>query len=210
MRRTGRVIALAIGMAALFEVKLALAQESLDQGKTPAQLFASDCAICHKSPRGLSQGGGMFGLQSFLRAHYTASVQSAAALAAYLQAVDREAPPAGARTTRRPPTQPPAPKARPRPSEEGKGGEQAIKDDIKPDGGKPAAGRPDEPKPADTTPGGSAPSEAQAAPDGASKPEVDPAPASTPEPKPENAGASGPKAGTGDSVPDIIKPEKTN
>ncbi len=26
------------------------AQENLDSGKTPAQLYASDCAVCHKSP----------------------------------------------------------------------------------------------------------------------------------------------------------------
>ena len=32
------------------------AQENLDFGKTPAQLFASDCAICHKSPQGWRQG----------------------------------------------------------------------------------------------------------------------------------------------------------
>jgi len=26
------------------------AQENLDFGKSPAQLYASDCAVCHKSP----------------------------------------------------------------------------------------------------------------------------------------------------------------
>ena len=62
------------------------AQESLDSGKTPAQLFASDCAICHKSPQGLAKSGGILGLDSFLREHYTASRESAAAIAAYLQA----------------------------------------------------------------------------------------------------------------------------
>ena len=35
----------------------------------------------------------MFGLQGFLREHYTASKETAAAIAAYLIAVDREAPP---------------------------------------------------------------------------------------------------------------------
>ena len=33
----------------------ALAQEDLNRGKTPAQLFASDCADCHRNPRALAQ-----------------------------------------------------------------------------------------------------------------------------------------------------------
>ncbi len=41
--------------------------------RRPAQLFASDCAICHKSPAALSKAGGLFGMESFLRQHYTAS-----------------------------------------------------------------------------------------------------------------------------------------
>ena len=63
------------------------AQENLDFGKSPAQLFASDCAICHKSPQGLAaKGGGILGLEGFLREHYTASRESAAAIAGYLRA----------------------------------------------------------------------------------------------------------------------------
>ena len=66
------------------------AQENLYGNKTPAQIFATDCAICHKSPQGLSKAGGAFGLglESFLRAHYTASRESAAAIAKYIQAMD--------------------------------------------------------------------------------------------------------------------------
>ena len=60
------------------------AQENLDKGKTGAQLYASDCAICHKSPRSVTQSPGIFGLESFLREHYTASRESAAKIAAYL------------------------------------------------------------------------------------------------------------------------------
>src|SRR5690606_35312308 len=72
MHCRGRIVAIAIATATLFGFGPGYAQESLDQGMTPAQLFPSDCAICHKSSRGLSQGGGLFGLQNFLRAHYTA------------------------------------------------------------------------------------------------------------------------------------------
>jgi hypothetical protein len=64
------------------------AQESLDRGKTPAQLFASDCSICHKSPQGLAKANGLLGLENFLREHYTASRESAAAIASYLRSVD--------------------------------------------------------------------------------------------------------------------------
>ncbi|MBS0532428.1 MAG: hypothetical protein JSR72_00085 [Proteobacteria bacterium] len=73
----------------------ACAQENLDQGKSAQQLFASDCAICHKTPQGLAaKAGGMFGLDGFLREHYTASRQTAAVLAKYLQSVGGEPAPA--------------------------------------------------------------------------------------------------------------------
>lgn len=78
-----------LGLVALVFAAQAPAQENLDRGKSPAQLYASDCAICHKSPRGLSRAGGVFGVESFLREHYTASRESAAAIAAYLNFVDR-------------------------------------------------------------------------------------------------------------------------
>jgi hypothetical protein len=64
------------------------AQESLDRGKTPAQLFASHCSVCHKSPRGLAKSGGLFGLDGFLREHYMSSRETAAAMSAYLRGLD--------------------------------------------------------------------------------------------------------------------------
>ncbi len=76
------------------------AQENLDHGKTAAQLFASDCAICHKSPNGLGKGAGLFGVDSFLRVHYTASKESATALAKYLAAF-ADAPVPGSKKTKR-------------------------------------------------------------------------------------------------------------
>jgi len=102
----------------------AAAQENLDQGKTPAQLYASDCAICHKTPHGLSKGGGPFGLQGFLREHYTASREAAAAIAAYVDAVDRGAPA-------------PAPKRAAKPKDKGKPGEAKA--------GKPSEAKGSEP-----------------------------------------------------------------
>lgn len=73
----------------------ACAQENLDHGKSAEQLFASDCAICHKTPQGLAaKSGGMFGLDGFLREHYTASRETAAVLAKYLQSVGGEPAPA--------------------------------------------------------------------------------------------------------------------
>lgn len=85
---------LTIGVWALCVAGPATAQENLDRGKTPAQLFASDCAICHKSVQGLSKVGGIGGLKDFLREHYTASKETAAAIAAYVAATDKGPAPA--------------------------------------------------------------------------------------------------------------------
>ena len=76
-----------VGLVALILAGPVAAQESLDKGKTPAQLFASDCSPCHKSPQGLGKSGGLFGLDSFLREHYTASRESATAIANYLKSI---------------------------------------------------------------------------------------------------------------------------
>ena len=211
--RLGAVI---VGLALWAAVPVA-AQENLDQGKTPAQLFASDCAICHKSPRGLSRVGGLFGLQGFLRTHYTASVQSAAAIAAYLEALDREAPPARKRATRRTPKNPPAPKARPKPGEQEKAGEMnksAKPDNAEPGADKPAAEKAAEPKPAAAMPEDSVSSEAKATTSkSGDKPNSESGPGDTSKAmsgmKSGEDKAGPPKAGTGDPVPDIIKPEKT-
>jgi hypothetical protein len=82
-------IRLLIGAWAVCLATGAGAQESLDHGKSPVQLFASDCSICHKSPQGLAKSGGLLGLDSFLREHYTASRESAIAIANYLKSMDR-------------------------------------------------------------------------------------------------------------------------
>jgi len=75
-------------LPALLSTGVAGAQENLDLGKSAAQLFASDCALCHKSPQGLARSGGILGLESFLREHYTASRESAKSIANYLKSMD--------------------------------------------------------------------------------------------------------------------------
>jgi hypothetical protein len=90
-----------LGVVLLCSAGVAIAQENLDQGKSAAQLFASNCSPCHKSPQGLTKAGGILGLDSFLREHYTASKESAGALAAYLKSMDTgpAAPARGAKRT---------------------------------------------------------------------------------------------------------------
>jgi len=79
-----RLLAALIVAGAGFSAGSAPAQEDLNRGKTPAQLFASDCTDCHRNPRALSRRENAGPLADFLRVHYTASRESAAAIAAYL------------------------------------------------------------------------------------------------------------------------------
>jgi len=77
-----------VGAGLMAAAGVASAQENLDAGKSGAQLYQSNCAICHKSAQALDKsGGGLFGLESFLREHYTSSRESAAAISAYLNTV---------------------------------------------------------------------------------------------------------------------------
>jgi hypothetical protein len=61
----------------------ALAQD-FTAGKTPAQLFASDCSACHRSPDGLGKKYKAESLTGFLRAHYTTKQETAGSLAKYV------------------------------------------------------------------------------------------------------------------------------
>jgi hypothetical protein len=79
-----RGVAPAIGLLFVLAPAMAQAQTNIDQGKSPSEIFANDCATCHKSARGLANGRGSSGLASFLVEHYTASKDQAAALAAYV------------------------------------------------------------------------------------------------------------------------------
>ena len=83
----GRGVGLTMAVLALALATPAGAQENLDSGKTGAQLYAADCAICHKNAQALNKSGGLLGLSGFLREHYTASRESAASIATYLQSL---------------------------------------------------------------------------------------------------------------------------
>jgi hypothetical protein len=63
---------------------LARAQENLDAGKSPSQIFAGTCTACHKSPRGLLKTVAPGSLPGFLRQHYTTSPEMAGVLSSYL------------------------------------------------------------------------------------------------------------------------------
>lgn len=98
-----RSFGLAIGVWTLCVADPVAAQENLDAGKTPAQLFASNCAICHDSVQGLSKVGGISGLKDFLSEPYTASKETAAAIAAYVATNNGPAPAKRATTAKRAP-----------------------------------------------------------------------------------------------------------
>lgn len=179
------------GMAILASVTSTRAQEILGQGKTAPQLFASDCAICHKSPQGLVKNDRLFGVQNFLREHYTASRESAALLARYLDSVAE--PPAQAKPARR-----------------------ARKPDSKPAGAtpevKPVATKPE--------PASVAKPEAASAPKVEAKPEAKPVevkteskpeaePETKPGPKPEAKPEANTEANTEAKPASAEKPEKT-
>lgn len=138
---TGLRIGYAIGVLALLSMSPAGAQENLDQGKSGAQLFASDCAFCHKSVRGLSKAGGPLGLglEGFLREHYTASRESAATLARYIQANDAGPAPAAEKRTRR------STKGEDKPK-----GSDSAKSESKAEAKTPAAAKSEDAKPAES------------------------------------------------------------
>lgn len=150
-----------LALAAVTAAAPACAQDNLQRGKSPQQLFASDCAICHKSPQGLAKSGGLFGLQGFLREHYTTSRETAAMLARYLEAAG--SPPAAAERKTPPPRRTSKPTADTKPSE------------TKPAEARPAESKPPETKPTESKPSDPKPEEAK----------IEAKPEPKPEPKPE-------------------------
>jgi hypothetical protein len=80
----------------------ALAFENFDQGKTPQQLFNSDCGICHRRPEGLGASMSPQALGSFIAQHYTASKDVAGMLTGYLISVSKERQPSDRPVHRRP------------------------------------------------------------------------------------------------------------
>jgi hypothetical protein len=61
------------------------AQGNLDAGKSPAQIFSSTCANCHRSPSQVRRASA-----SFLRSHYMTGAEEASAMARYLAGVPGE------------------------------------------------------------------------------------------------------------------------
>lgn len=93
-RRPAFAIGLALGLAAAAVPGLAQAQTNIDQGKSAAEIFANDCATCHKGARGLANGQNSLTLSAFLREHYTASREQAATMAAYVLGAGGDSAPA--------------------------------------------------------------------------------------------------------------------
>ncbi len=154
---------------------------NIDAGKNGEQLFKANCSACHKSAAGLSRAGGILGVQSFLRSHYTASRESAAVIAAYLNAMD-----SAARPGERPARRTARPDAKPAKKDEGKPAETRPTD-AKPVEAKPAEVKSEEsPRPPASVPAAeSKPAEAQPAPQPATPPA--PPPAAPAEQKPADA-----------------------
>jgi hypothetical protein len=141
-----RLLVSAVGVIAIFGIAQALAQaqrppqppqpaqprdpgrtvpptvqhrgENFSAGKTPQQLFASDCSGCHRAAQGLAKNKGANSLGEFMREHYTNSRESAYALASYLNSVRNAAAPPRVPPTQAPgaPTAPGAPGATERPT----------------------------------------------------------------------------------------------
>ena len=186
MTFVGRGVLRLAALAVLASAVPACAQDNFDRGKSAQQIFASDCSICHKTPQGLAKGGGsLFGLQGFLREHYTASRETAALLARYLEAAGE--PPAA------------DPKRQPR---------RSVKpSDSKPAEAKPADAKPSESKPADQKSADKPEVKPDAKPE--VKPEVRPEakPEVKPEPKSEPKESSEIKSGIAVSPAPAEKPK---
>jgi hypothetical protein len=175
MVRIDRGCIIGLGLLALAAARPAAGQENLDLGKSAAQLYASDCAICHKSPNGLTKGGGVFGLSGYLREHYTASRESAAAIAAYLESIDKGPPTA----PKRPPT-----KRTAKGDDKGKPGKPGDANVVVT---KPALTKPAEPKPAEAKGGdikSGEPTSGEPKAGGSKPSDTEPDQAKTAEPKP--------------------------
>jgi hypothetical protein len=65
------------------------AQGNINAGRSPAQMFADTCAVCHRDARELKRSS-----VAFLQKHYTSGYQQAAMMAGYLSRLPLEPPPA--------------------------------------------------------------------------------------------------------------------
>jgi len=79
--------ALSLAAATLLSCLVAdpgLAQQNLDAGKSPAQIFNGNCGVCHRSAKGLLKTVSPSSLPEFLRQHYTTGGDMAQMLSGYL------------------------------------------------------------------------------------------------------------------------------
>lgn len=132
--RVSRHLALTVILAAVLAPVSARAQVNIDQDKTPAHIFASDCSVCHKTTRGLANGRGSSALTGFLAEHYTSSREEAASVAAYVLS-------AGGGVGTAAPVRGQKPESARGPKSEGK---TAAKPDGKPEPKTRRAGKPEE------------------------------------------------------------------
>jgi hypothetical protein len=161
-------------------------------GKTPAQLFASDCSVCHKSPQGLSRSDAR-SLANFLREHYTTKPETAGSLAAFVAAANAGGPPpdgkpkpAAGRERPQPPAGVPT-DVRARRPEGAAEGEQAVRPAPKPRSVSVDPKPTEHPKPAEhANPAERRPAAQPRVPGEAARPGAHPAaaPAANPEGKP--------------------------
>ncbi len=79
-----RALSLATVMLLISFAAVPAQAQNLEAGKSPSQIFAGGCAVCHKSPRGLLKTVAPGQLPAFLRQHYTTSTDMAASMAAYV------------------------------------------------------------------------------------------------------------------------------
>src|SRR5665213_1381271 len=77
-------VMLLIGCFAAAPVPALAQATNLEAGKSPSQIFAGTCTVCHKSPRGLLKTVTAGSLPGFLRQHYTTSPDMAGLLSTYL------------------------------------------------------------------------------------------------------------------------------
>lgn len=85
----GRALTLAtamllVSLAAPFSPIAPASAQNLEAGKSPGQLFAGNCSVCHKSARGLLKSVAPGQLPSFLRQHYTTSSDMAKIMSSYV------------------------------------------------------------------------------------------------------------------------------
>ena|SRR5437763_188978 len=85
MSRARRLAPWTIGMAAALMAAPCQAQGNIDAGKSPAQIFADTCAVCHRNAREFRRPSA-----AFLRQHYTSGYEEASAMASYLSGFQSE------------------------------------------------------------------------------------------------------------------------